>query len=208
MISNHGKTAWLEYWFCLLLLQLAPIEELEPIPQTLQSSKNSGVDLTATDVSFSYSNPSDESQYKMFSSNHPIVGFDRPKDLYAVDTVNSTPMDIEVTVRNDGSTASGIITVQLLILHNEYERFELANRTVTMNSLSSSGQGTATFYNVYVNYAGNHTWSLFLHFKASMTIRATTTSIATTPLLISTLPAHHLLVGMQASIGVRVPIHL
>ena len=29
----------------LLLLQLAPIEELEPIPQTLQSSKNSGVDL-------------------------------------------------------------------------------------------------------------------------------------------------------------------
>ena len=31
----------------------------------------------------------------MFSSNHPIVGFDRPKDLYAVDTVNSTPMDIE-----------------------------------------------------------------------------------------------------------------
>ena len=44
-------------------------------------------------------------------------------------------MDIEVTVRNDGSLASGIITVQMLILHNEYERFELANRTVTMNSL-------------------------------------------------------------------------
>ena len=192
----------------LLLLQLAPIEELEPIPQTLQSSKNSGVDLTATDVSISYSNPSDESQYKMFSSNHPIVGFDRPKDLYAVDTVNSTPMDIEVTVRNDGSTASGIITVQLLILHNEYERFELANRTVTMNSLSSSGQGTATFYNVYGTMQEITPWSLFLHFKASMTIRATTTSIATTPLLISTLPAHHLLVGMQASIGVRVPIHL
>ena len=32
----------------LLLLQLAPIEELEPIPQTLQSSKNSGVDLKWT----------------------------------------------------------------------------------------------------------------------------------------------------------------
>ena len=93
----------------------------------------------------------------MFSSNHPILGFDRPKNLYVVDTVNSTPMDIEVTVRNDGSLASGIITVQMLILHNEYERFELANRTVTMNSLASSGQGTATFHNVYVNYSGNHT---------------------------------------------------
>ena len=140
----------------LLLLQLTPFEELQPVPQVEQTSKNSGVDLSATEVSISYSNPSDESQYKMFSSNHPIVGFDRPKDLYVVDTVNATPMDIEVTIRNDGSTASGIITVQLLILHNEYERFELANRTVTMNSLASSGQGTATFYNVYVNYSGNH----------------------------------------------------
>ena len=140
----------------LLLLQMTPIEELQPISQAEQSSRNSGVDLSATEVSISYSNPSDESQYKMFSSNHPILGFDRPKDLYVVDTVNATPMDIEVTIRNDGSAASGIITVQLLILHNEYERFELANRTVTMNSLASNGQGTATFYNVYVNYSGNH----------------------------------------------------
>ena len=149
----------------LLLLQLTPVEELEAVPQALQSSKNSGVDLTATDVSITYSNPSDESQYKMFSSNHPILGFDRPKDLYAVDTVNATPMDIEVTIRNDGSSASGIITVQMLILHNEYQRFELANRTVTMNSLASSGQGTATFYNVYVNYSGNHSMVVIPSFQ-------------------------------------------
>ena len=143
----------------ILLLLLQPISSVEfsSSEQTQFSSKNSGVDLSATDVSIRYSNPSDESQYKMFSSNHPILGFDRPKNLYVVDTVNSTPMDIEVTIRNDGSAASGIITVQLLILHNEYERFELANRTVTMNSLASSGQGTATFYNVHVNYSGNHT---------------------------------------------------
>ena len=143
----------------ILLLLLQPISSVEfsSSEQAQFSSKNSGVDLSATDVSIRYSNPSDESQYKMFSSNHPILGFDRPKNLYVVDTVNSTPMDIEVTIRNDGSAASGIITVQLLILHNEYERFELANRTVTMNSLASSGQGTATFYNVHVNYSGNHT---------------------------------------------------
>ena len=143
----------------ILLLMLQPISstEFSTVEQSQSSSKNTGVDLSATDVSIQYSNPNDESQYKMFSSNHPILGFDRPKNLYVVDTVNSTPMDIEVTVRNDGSTASGIITVQLLILHNEYERFELSNRTVTMNSLSSSEQGTATFFNVYVNYSGNHT---------------------------------------------------
>ena len=143
----------------ILLLLLQPISSVEfsSPEQSQSSSKNSGVDLAATDVSIRYSNPSDESQYKMFSSNHPILGFDRPKNLYVVDTVNSTPMDIEVTIRNDGSAASGIITVQLLILHNEYERFELANLTVTMNSLASNGQGTATFYNVHVNYSGNHT---------------------------------------------------
>ena len=143
----------------ILLLLLQPISgvEFSSSEQSLSSSTNSGVDLSATDVSIRYSNPSDESQYKMFSSNHPILGFDRPKNLYVVDTVNSTPMDIEVTIRNDGTAPSGIITVQLLILHNEYERFELANRTVTMNSLSSNGQGTATFYNVHVNYSGNHT---------------------------------------------------
>lgn len=145
--------------FLIVLLALQPISNNDVLgfeePQS--SSKNSGVDLSTTDVSVRYSNPSDESQYKMFSSNHPILGFDRPESLYVVDTVNSTPMDIEVTVRNDGSVASGIITVQMLILHNEYQWFELANRTVTMNSLSSGGQGTATFYNVYVNYSGNHT---------------------------------------------------
>lgn len=142
----------------ILLLVLQPISnsDLLDAQEIAPSSKSSGVDLSATDVSIRYSYPSDESQYKMFSSNHPIIGFDRPKNLYVVDSVNSTPMDIEVTVRNDGSVASGIITVNLLILHNEYERFELANRSVTMNSLASNGQGTATFYDVYVNYSGNH----------------------------------------------------
>ncbi len=142
----------------ILLLVLQPISDTDFLDekQHLQTSKNSGIDLTATDVSIRYSNPSDESQYKMFSSNHPILGFDRPENLYVVDSVNSTPMDIEVTIRNNGNSPSGIVTVTLLILHNEYERFELANRSITMNSLASGGQGTATFYNVYVNYSGNH----------------------------------------------------
>ncbi len=145
--------------FLLLLLAIQPVTniELHSAQQVDLSAKNSGVDLSATDVSIRYSNPSDESQYKMFSSNHPIFGFERPKDLYVVDSVNATPMDIEVTVRNNGVTPSGIITLQLLILHNEYDRFELANRTVTMNSLTANAQANATFYNVYVNYAGNHT---------------------------------------------------
>ena len=134
----------------ITLLLIQPIANTcLPMVEDVQHSKNSsGVDLRTTDVSIRYSNPSDESQFKMFSSNHPILGFERPEDLYVVDSVNSTPMDIEVTVRNDGIAASGIITVQMLVLHNEYDRFELANRTITMNSLSGNGQATATFFNL------------------------------------------------------------
>ena len=94
MISNHGKDWSGRYIGSAALASTNTIEELEAVPPA-SIPKNSGVDLTATDISITYSNPSDESQYKMFSSNHPIIGFDRPKDLYAVDTVNSTPMDIE-----------------------------------------------------------------------------------------------------------------
>ena len=143
----------------LICLMFQPLSEPSILEETTNSSvsKNSGIDITPVDISITYSNLADENQYKMFSSNHPIPNFNRPAELYVTDSVNSTPMDLEVTVRNEGTTTSGIITLHLLILHNEYEQFELANRTITMNGLTSTGQGTATFYNVYVNYSGNHT---------------------------------------------------
>ena len=143
----------------LICLMFQPLSEPSILEETTNSSvsKNSGIDITPVDISITYSNLADENQYKMFSSNHPIANFNRPAELYVTDSVNSTPMDLEVTVRNEGTTTSGIITLHLLILHNEYEQFELANRTITMNGLTSTGQGTATFYNVYVNYSGNHT---------------------------------------------------
>ena len=145
--------------FCLMFQSITDPSFLNE-DFTSSASKNSGIDITPIGVSITYSNLADENQYKMFSSNHPIVNFNRPAELYVTDSVNSTPMDIEVTVRNEGTTASGIITLQLLILHNEYGQFELANRTITMNGLTSNGQGTATFFNVYVNYSGNHTLSV------------------------------------------------
>ena len=143
----------------LICLMSQPLTDSSILTENsiLSSPKNSGIDITPVDVSISYSNLADENQFKMFSSNHPIPNFNRPAELYVTDSVNSTPMDIEVTVRNDGTSTSGLITLNLLILHNEYEQFELANRSITMNGLTSNGQGTATFYNVYVNYSGNHT---------------------------------------------------
>ena len=67
----------------ITLLLIQPIANTDlPMVEDVQHSKNSsGVDLRTTDVSIRYSNPSDESQFKMFSSNHPILGFERPEDL-------------------------------------------------------------------------------------------------------------------------------
>ena len=60
----------------LLLAQPIANTGLPMVEEVQHSKKSSGVDLRATDVSIRYSNPSDESQFKMFSSNHPILGFD------------------------------------------------------------------------------------------------------------------------------------
>ena len=47
----------------ILLLMLQPISstEFSTVEQSQSSSKNTGVDLSATDVSIQYSNPNDES---------------------------------------------------------------------------------------------------------------------------------------------------
>ena len=72
----------------ILLMVLQPVSnsELLDYHQQPSSPKNSGVDLSSTDVSISYSNPGDESQYKMFSSNHPILMRLRPFPEIATDT--------------------------------------------------------------------------------------------------------------------------
>ena len=70
----------------LLLVALLLIHPLTSVSHLTMdsirnSARNSGIDLSVIDVSIEYSNPSDESQYKMFSSNHPIIGFDRPEHV-------------------------------------------------------------------------------------------------------------------------------
>jgi len=120
------------------------------------SARSTGVDLKINDMSFSYTNSVDQLKYKMFSSNHPITGFDRPAALFAVDAVINIPIQIQFEVGNIGTTSSGNFNVRILILHNEYADFELHNETIAVSSLNSGSSVTGQ-KEITPTYSGNHT---------------------------------------------------
>ena len=133
---------------CLLMAASAPLVKAT-------DGRSSGVDLTVGDLSYSYSTSADEGKYRMFSSNHPIPGFNRPASLYVIDAVVNVPIELDVSIDNVGTTSSSVTDVRLLILHDEYQRFEIANITTPVNSITSGSSGTVKFQ-FTPTYAGNH----------------------------------------------------
>ena len=91
----------------------------------------------------------------MFSSNHPIPGFNRPASLYVIDGVVNVPIELDVSIETKGTTPSLVTDVRLLVLHDEYERFEIVNMTEPLNSVSGASSGTVKFQ-FTPTYAGNH----------------------------------------------------
>jgi len=140
-----------------LVASLSPLAELESTHDSMlaPNARATGVDLTVNDVSFSYTSSSDEARYRMFSSNHPIPLFNRPAELYVVDTVVDVPIYVELTIENLGTNPSGTIDVQLKILHDEYQLFEMVNVTQQMSALNG-GSSNSIGFTVTPTYAGNH----------------------------------------------------
>ena len=118
--------------------------------------KGTGVDLTVTEVSFSYTTPGDEEQYRMFSSNYPVFGFNRPQSLYVTDAVVDVPIQLEALVENLGTASSGFIDVNIKVLHNEYALFEPVNETLQLSSLAG-GESNTVSKTFTPTYSGNHT---------------------------------------------------
>lgn len=133
---------------CLLLAASAPLT------QAIEG-RSSGVDLSVGDLAFSYSTSADEGKYRMFSSNHPIPGFNRPASLYVIDAVVNVPIELDVSIENQGTTPSPVTDVRLLVLHDEYQRFEIVNMTEPLNSVAGASSGTVKFQ-FTPTYAGNH----------------------------------------------------
>ena len=133
---------------CLLLASTTP-------HAYATEGRASGVDLSVEGIAFSYTSSADESKYRMFSSNHPIPGFNRPASLFVIDGVVNVPVNVDVTVANKGSVASSVTDVRLLVLHDEYQRFEIVNLTGPLNSVSP-GSSSVMQFQFTPTYAGNH----------------------------------------------------
>ena len=114
-----------------------------------------GVDVGVTGISVKYTSSADEGNYKMFSSNHPILGFNRPASLFVIDGMVNVSSTLTVEVENFGTSASGVIDVTVALNHNEYEFFEMNNTTTQMASLNA-GQTNSITVQLAPSYAGNH----------------------------------------------------
>ena len=120
------------------------------------SGRAVNIDLDVTDISITYPDSVNNSLYKMFSSNYPIPEFNKPESLYVTDGVVNVEMNINVVIENLGTAQSGFVDIELLVLHNEYARFELLNESRTLSPIA--GTSSASIDVLWTpNYAGNHT---------------------------------------------------
>lgn len=120
------------------------------------SGRAVNIDLDITDISITYPDNANQSLYQMFSSNYPIAGFNKPEMLYVTDGVVGVELNLNVVIENLGTVQSGYVDVEVLVLHNEYTRFELLNTTRGMSPISGSSSGSLDIlWTPY--YSGNHT---------------------------------------------------
>ena len=119
------------------------------------------IDLGVSDISISYPDSTNQSLYKMFSSNYPIANFDKPENLYVTDGVAGVEININIIVDNIGTVQSGFVDVSIIVLHNEYTRFELLNDSRTISPISGSSSGSVdVLWTPY--YSGNHTLQIIV----------------------------------------------
>jgi len=150
------RTAALAFIMMFLLGSLAGSLPDVLDEDSAMNSPPSGVDVRVVSTTAEYTTGADEAKYKMFSSNHPILGFNRPAELFVIDGMVNVSTTLTITIENLGTNPSGVVDVNVLLLHNDYTYFELANSTVQMASLSGGSSNTVSV-DVVPGYAGNHT---------------------------------------------------
>ena len=120
------------------------------------NGRSVNVDLDVVDISITYPDSTNQSLYQMFSSNYPIAGFNKPEMLYVTDGVVGVELNLNIVVENIGSAQSGYVDVDVMVLHNEYARFELLNTTRGLSPIpGSSSSSIDVLWTPY--YSGNHT---------------------------------------------------
>ena len=106
------------------------------------TSRSTNIDISVTDISYSYTSTTDSDKYKMFSSNYPILNFNRPEQLYVIDAMINVPIELQITVNNFGTANSGVVSLSVVVSHNEISNFEMNNESTTINSISGGSSKT------------------------------------------------------------------
>lgn len=151
----------------VLLLFSAPLSAVvsgSEQENSVTSGRSSGIDVSVDSVAISYTSSTNESKYRMFSSNYPIFGFNRPAQLYTIDTVVGVPVNVQISVSNSGTVDTGSFDLRVKVLHNEYQRFEMFNSTVQVLNVGAGSSTTASI-DVVVNYSGNHTLGIYPEYQ-------------------------------------------
>ena len=118
------------------------------------TSSRATVDVTPTTFSTSYTSSSDATLYDTLSRS--TSNFNRPVDLWIIDGMLGVQHTLTVGVENLGTSSASNIAVEIVVLHDEYEGFELFNTTVYISMINSqSSQSVST--NWVPSYSGNHT---------------------------------------------------
>ena len=131
----------------LISVHAMPIDNSTLTNQTAHevSPKATGLDLSVTDVDFSYPNSNDRNKYQMFSSNYPIAGFNKPESLYVVDAVKDVEIEAKVFLSNSGTVDATNVEINILDIQGRKVRSissssyvkGLNSVTVDANDLSS-----------------------------------------------------------------------
>ena len=145
------KAIQVSIFLCLLLVNTSVTQHLQAhndIQSALTSGRSTGVDLTVNSnglqVSVFYPDSTNSSKYRMFSSNYPILSFNRPQSLFVIDAMVNVESQLDVEIENIGTASSGVVTVEVKVFHNEYTYFEIINQVTQINQIAGGASGTAS----------------------------------------------------------------
>ena len=131
--------------FLLLLVSLQPIVSA--------ASPKASVDLTPSTFTTSYASSNDASLYDTLSRTTTL---NRAPELWIIDGMLGVQHTLTAGVENLGTLSASNVAVEFVVLHDEYEGFELFNTTVFISQINSGSTQTVSASWV-PTYSGNHT---------------------------------------------------
>ena len=133
--------------FALLLLMVS----IQPIVSA--STPKASVDLKPSTFTTSYASSSDAALYDTLSRTTTL---NRAPELWIIDGMLGVQHTLTAGVENLGTSSASNVAVEFVVLHNEYDGFELFNTTVFISQINSGS--TQTVSTSWIpTYSGNHT---------------------------------------------------